>query len=86
MSKYVKFEDRSGDQFCIVFPDTLRHSDIAAAIQIEFRATPKSAGFVSSVKDDNNVRPYGKSESLNLNSDPEKDTFLLIQCLNRSYV
>jgi len=86
MSKYVKFEDATGDEFCIVFPDTLRHVDIAKAITREFHATPVSAGFFTAVQDDNDIAPYGKSETLNLESDPKRDKIMLTQCLNRNYV
>lgn len=72
-----------------MFPDTLNHDAMAAAVRqarsntVEFnqavRRTPVSAGFVSPEYD-----CYGHSFSLNLGSDHEADTALLHEQLSKS--
>lgn len=92
MSKYVKFGTTDGNEFCIVFPDTLVHAEIAEAIQRVYCAEVLTAGFVDVWDDENGrrisddqIKPHGRSESLNVDSNPAKDRFALAQCLNRNY-
>jgi hypothetical protein len=65
--KYIVFENRMP----VLFPRYIEHFDMAKLIGRE--AT--SAGFVQSLGGE--LRAYGRSESLDLNSNPGRDTQLL---------
>jgi hypothetical protein len=79
-TKYVKFRtiynqyavddqpDSSGD-FVLLFSELQTHAEVARWMHRTH--VPISAGFVDADGD-----AYGSSESLNLDSDPEKDSFL----------
>lgn len=80
--KYIVFADKRGEEYIVVFPQSLSHFDIANNLST-YRVTtdivndkwhrdnfkPISAGFIDS------SGCYGRSETLDLNSRP-KDTEL----------
>ena len=72
--KYIVLNERN----IIIFDATLTHSDIAAYFT-ERGNEVTSAGFIVTDVDENNearVQCYGKSISLDIGSDPEKDSLL----------
>jgi len=71
VSKYVSFEMYNT---AIIFPDTLKHSDVAAVMR-NLVGEPRGAGFVN-VRDDE-VFPYGRSVSLHLG--PHQDDQLALK-------
>jgi hypothetical protein len=81
-SKYVvgmaRTEDHGLQLAAVVFPDCMVHSHVAKRL---FYGV-ESAGFVEIYQDDDaafcvGVRCYGRSESLELDSDPERDAELV---------
>lgn len=67
--KYIRFETRLADSV-FLFPTWENHADVAARLGYK----PVSAGFVRVTVDDQGViqvHTYGRSESLNMESDPE---------------
>jgi hypothetical protein len=68
--KYIIFENYSGLQYPIIFPNFIQHCDIVR--KIEHR--PISAGFI--IIKNNKYEIYGKSVSLNLYSKPSDESLL----------
>ncbi len=89
-TKYIKFRRKDAkdeyDDFIIVFSAIQQHRDIAEVFADNY--TPISAGFIGSFGKEYCKEPeafspyaYGNSESLHLDSDPEKDTKILKRLL-----
>ena len=76
--KYVRFTDEWLSDCIIVFSSSLNHNQTIERIRHE---TIVSAGFVS-FDCDGGLRCFGRSESLDLESNPEKDTALLLRQMN----
>lgn len=79
--KYIRFESRLADSV-FLFPTWENHADVA----FRLRYKPVSAGFVSVTVDAQGmiqVTTYGRSESLNMESDPE-DAELITRMLKTS--
>jgi len=76
--KYVRFTDEWLSDCIIVFSSSLNHNQTIERIRHE---TIVSAGFVS-FDGDGGLRCFGRSESLDLESNPEKDTALLLRQMN----
>lgn len=70
--KYIMFKAMAdGDEYPVIFPGHLNHSDVAKAVERQFRATPVSAGFIQDLV----IREaYGESNTLKLKSRGGKDT------------
>lgn len=77
MQKYVMFRDASGLEFPILFPEILKHKDIADRLGYEV----VSAGFVSLEGNPQgpelDVYVRGESLSLRIKSRPETDAKLI---------
>lgn len=76
-AKYVKI---NGDRL-IIFPKTMMHSDFK-------HMNPITAGFVRQKMHDNDnieLECFGRSESLNLNSDASEDTYIANASMMLSY-
>jgi len=73
--KYVRFETRLADSV-FLFPTWEAHAEVA----LRLRYKPVSAGFVSIWVDENQnlqVQTYGRSESLDMESDPADAALIL---------
>lgn len=81
--KYIVTQNEQGNEEIFVFPNTINHDCMADALariktqmfsnwERQFRI-PIRAGFVSQ-----NLQCYGRSESLDLDSNPELDNKLLL--------
>jgi hypothetical protein len=76
--KYIMFATVNGDAG-VMFPSTINHDDMAEMMRDA--GDPMSAGFIKLV--DGKVVIYGRSESLNIDSDPTDAAFFNL-LLNRS--
>ena len=84
-TKYIIFENYIGMEYPVVFPETIQHISIASGIRDKvisagFCSVNKlekekelPSGFIQEVE----FKAYGKSISLNKESRPKEDTFLL---------
>jgi hypothetical protein len=66
--KYIVFVTMHGDTG-VMFPSTMNHDDVAE--NMRYFGEPATAGFAKI--EDGKVVCYGRSESLNLDSDPLHD-------------
>ncbi len=72
-SKYIVLDKATA----IIFPATINHDDMAAYLRRE--GTVTGAGFV--IVSGDGVSVYGRSESLNMDPDPENDKIALEMAL-----
>ena len=77
-AKYVIFDD-GGSDMPIIFPNHVNHSSVAMMFG---SWKPISAGFVT-IDGFGEVRAYGKSTSLGIDSQPEIDNKLLAKMFNK---
>ena len=76
--KYIMF-DNGYIRIPIIFPDCIKHSDMAAMLDSKL-GKPITAGFVT--LSDGKIATYGNSISLGLSSDKQEDTILIDRELN----
>lgn len=65
-AKYIKFEEKYGNTYIVIFPNFITHFDMAQ----KMRDAAISAGFVR-IDDAGNAVCYGESTSLELKSEDE---------------
>lgn len=75
--KYVMFKSKAGERFPVILPDCVTHSLVS--IQ---GATAVSAGFVDPARG----LVFGHSQSLELGSQPEDETWVLATLTNNTAV
>lgn len=81
-TKYIVFKDGHCEEI-IIFGSTMTHYDVADQMQLS-DAIILSAGFVGigvNLHNEIEVKCYGRSESLGIKSDHERDSFLAQQAL-----
>lgn len=76
--KYIMFKQEQGEMtklIPVIFPNDLVHKDVADALQQSVLANSEihSAGFISPL----NLKPEGKSETLNITADPDTDELVI---------
>jgi len=78
-SKYIVLDDESGPLNMIIFPSNLNHKDVFNVFKsMNSNNICLSAGFVHPISECNKEPyTYGRSQSLNLESNPEIDDILL---------
>lgn len=83
--KYIIVETEDVENSVIMFDDFIAHDEMAAGVPHLTKV--KSAGFIEVLKKDNivDIRCYGRSVSLNIDSNPELDTHLVKSCLMRNF-
>lgn len=91
LGKYVRFKKGKESTLMdpvVVFSDTLKHFDVAMAIEEAFDFKAVSAGFVNYGKDRRGnpikgVEAYGESESLGLGRHPDGMDTMLLESLGK---